>query len=336
MSGRSSNLDTGRKKGAAALSIISNSVLIVIKLIAGLMTGSVAIISEAVHSFLDLMASFMAWLAVRVSDSPADYDHPFGHGKTENLAALFEALLIVVGGIYIVKEAIEGLILGRELPSLKIGLVVMLLSSVINIFISRRLFKVGHETQSPALVADGWHLMTDVYTSGGIFAALLVIEVGRLINPAWDLTRIDGLSAAIVAFLIIRTGCSLGWDAVCNLVDHSLSPQEIALIEEHIKELHPGILSYRRLRTRRSGPFRMVIVDLVVDGSLTVSEAHFLGSRVVAGIKAHYPTMEVNFHLEPSEILKNSPSPPNDLAELEDPEVVKLLAKEVGPEGDGA
>ncbi|MDR1677203.1 MAG: cation diffusion facilitator family transporter [Deltaproteobacteria bacterium] len=324
------------KTRTAALSIGSNSVLIVIKLVAGFLTGSVAIISEAVHSFLDLVASFMAWMAVKVSDNPPDYDHPFGHGKTENLAALFEALLIVVGGIYIVKEAIEGLIEGRELPDLKIGLAVMLLSAIINIFISNRLFKIGHEAQSPALVADGWHLMTDVYTSGGIFVALLVIEVGRLINPSWDLTRIDGISAAIVAFMIIKTGCSLGWESICNLVDHSLSPQEISLIQEHIKELYPSIQGYRRLRTRRSGPFRMVIVDLVVDGCLTVTEAHLIGSKVVAGIKAHYPNMEVTFHLEPVDILKNSPAPSNDLVEIDDPEVNMLLSKELEAQGQEA
>ncbi|MDR0620369.1 MAG: cation diffusion facilitator family transporter [Deltaproteobacteria bacterium] len=316
------------KSRTATLSIFSNGGLIVIKLIAGVMTGSVAIISEAVHSFLDLMASFMAWAAVRVSDAPADYDHPFGHGKTENLAALFEALLIVVGGIYIIKEAIEGLIEGRDLPDLKIGLAVMFFSALVNVFISRRLFKIGHETQSPALVADGWHLMTDVYTSGGIFTALLVIEVGGFINPEWDLTRIDGLSAAIVAFMIIRTGCSLGWEAIGNLIDHSLSPQEIALIKEHIEELHPAIQGYRRLRTRRSGPFRLAIVDLIVDGCLTVNEAHLLGSKVVAGIKSHYPTMEVTFHLEPVEILKHFPPPKNDLVNIDDPDEEIRLAEE--------
>ncbi|MDR2366856.1 MAG: cation diffusion facilitator family transporter [Deltaproteobacteria bacterium] len=315
------------KTRTASLSIFSNSVLIVIKLFAGVMTGSVAIISEAVHSFLDLMASFMAWAAVRVSDAPPDYDHPFGHGKTENLAALFEALLIVVGGVYIVKEAIEGIIEGRDLPDLKIGLAVMFLSALINVFISRRLFRIGHETQSPALVADGWHLMTDVYTSAGIFAALLVIEVGGLINPEWDLSRIDGLSAAIVAFMIIRTGCSLGWEAICNLIDHSLSPQEIALIKEHIDELYPSIQGYRRLRTRRSGPFRLVIVDLVVDGNLTVSEAHLLGSKVVAGVRNHFPAIEVNFHLEPAEILKHAPPPKNDLVDIDDPEEEIRLAE---------
>jgi cation diffusion facilitator family transporter len=319
------------KTKTATLSIFSNSVLIVIKLIAGVMTGSVAIISEAVHSFLDLVASFMAWLAVRVSDAPPDYDHPFGHGKTENLAALFEALLIVVGGVYIVKEAIEGIIKGRDLPDLKIGLAVMFISSVINAFISRRLFKIGRETQSPALVADGWHLMTDVYTSGGIFAALLVIEVGKVINPAWDLSRIDGISAAIVAFMIIKTGFQLGWEAVGNLIDHSLNPEEIALIKEHIDELYPGIQGYRRLRTRRSGPFRIVVVDLVVDGRITVNEAHLLGSKMVSGIKTHFPTMEITFHLEPVQILKHSPPPKDDLVNIDNPDEEIRLAEESTP-----
>jgi cation diffusion facilitator family transporter len=299
VSGRDAGHPPGIKTRTARLSVFSNSVLIVMKLAAGLSTGSVAVVSEAVHSFLDLMASLMAWAAVRISDSPPDYDHPFGHGKTENLAALFEALLIVLGGAYIVKEAIEGLIEGRDLPDLKVGLLVMLASVMVNIFISRRLFKIGRETQSPALEADAWHLMTDVYTSAGIFAALLVIEVGEWINPAWDLSKVDGLAAVIVSFMIVKTGFSLGWEAVCNLIDHSLSPQEIGLIEEHIREGAPGIRGYQRLRTRRSGPFRIVLVDLLVDGDLTVSEAHALGVAVGRGIKDHFPAVDVTCHFEP-------------------------------------
>ncbi|MDR0354411.1 MAG: cation diffusion facilitator family transporter [Deltaproteobacteria bacterium] len=290
------------KTRTAALSIASNSVLIAVKLAAGISTGSVAIISEAVHSFLDLMAALMAWMAVRVSDNPPDYDHPFGHGKTENLAALFEALLIVFGGAFIVKESIEGLIRGRELPDLKIGLAVMFLATIVNIVISKRLFKIGRATQSPALEADAWHLMTDVYTSGGIFAALLIIEIGRWVAPSLDLTKVDGLSALIVSFMIIKTGCSLGWEAVCNLVDRRLSPQEIALIEEHIHEVSGGLYGYRRLRTRRSGPFRIVLVDLLVDGRLSVSEAHELSVKVVKGIRDHYPAVDVTCHFEPVDV----------------------------------
>jgi cation diffusion facilitator family transporter len=298
----SESFDAHVKTRCAALSIISNSSLIVVKLVAGLVTGSVAVVSEAVHSFLDLMASFMAWGAVRVSDAPPDYDHPFGHGKTENLAALFEALLIVVGGLFIARESVLGLLEGRELPNLTAGLAVMLLSSVVNFLISRKLFRVGRALGSPALEADAWHLRTDVYTSLGIFGALLVIELGRAVNPAWNLVVIDSLCALVVSLLIVKTGFSLGWSAGANLIDRRLSGQELTLIEEHIRELFPKVYAFRRLRTRRSGPFRLVLVDLVVDGRLSVFEAHALGARIVGGIKVHYPNADVTFHLEPADV----------------------------------
>ena len=289
------------KSRCAALSIASNSLLIVFKLIAGAATGSVAIIGEAVHSFLDLMASLMAWVAVRVSDHPPDYDHPFGHGRAENLAALMEALLIVIGGALIARESVLGFMEGKTLPSLKAGLVVMLVSSIINYLISRHLFKVGRALGSPALEADAWHLRTDVYTSFGIFLALLAIEAGRVINPAWNLNFIDSLCALLVSFLIVRTGVSLGWDSVSTLIDNRLSPKELLLISDHIQAFYPKVLSWRRLRTRRAGPFRIVIVDLVVDGRLSVSEAHGIGLEVVRAICQHFPGADVTFHLEPAD-----------------------------------
>jgi cation diffusion facilitator family transporter len=279
----------------------SNATLIVLKLLCGIFTGSVAIISEAVHSLLDLMASFLTFSAVRVSEHPPDADHPFGHGKAENLAALLEAILIVAGGLYIVREAIMGLIRGVELPNVALGVYVMFFSSLVNFFISRTLFRVGKKTNSPALMADGWHLRTDVYTSLSIMAALLAIHLGSLINPAWELDFIDSVAALVVSFFIVKTGWTLGWNAAANLIDHSLSPEELALIREHIEEFAPKIQGYRRLRTRRAGPFQIVEVDLLVDGRLPVSEAHAIGEKVVLGIQEHYPKADITFHLEPVE-----------------------------------
>ncbi|MDR2461049.1 MAG: cation diffusion facilitator family transporter [Deltaproteobacteria bacterium] len=283
----------------AFFSILSNSTLIVLKLVAGIITGSVAIISEAVHSCLDLLASFLTFLAVKYSDTPPDPDHPFGHGKVENLAALFEGILIIVGGLYIVKEAIEGLMEGHKLPSLTIGLAVMFVSSLVNFLVSRILFKAGKRTGSPALVADGWHLRTDVMTSLGIFGALLIIHLGNLINPAWKLDFIDSVAAMVVSFFIIKTGWALARDAVSTLVDHSLTKEELTLIREHIAQFAPRIKGYRKLRSRRSGPFQIVVVDLLVDGSLSVDEAHSLGMQVVSGIQEHFPKADITFHLEP-------------------------------------
>jgi cation diffusion facilitator family transporter len=287
------------KSRYAILSIISNSLLIIMKLVAGFLTGSVAIISEAVHSFLDFLASVMTFSAVKFSENPPDADHPFGHGKIENVAALFEALLIVAGGLYIVWEAVEGLIEGRELPSLTVGLGVMFVSSLVNFIVSHMLFKAGKKTSSPALIADAWHLRTDVLTSLGIFGALLVIHLGKLINPEWKLDFIDSAAAIVVSILIIKTGWTLGWEAVSNLIDHCLSPEELKLIEEHIGEHSPDVKGYRNLRSRRAGSFQMVVVDLLVDGRLSVTEAHEIGDKIVTGIREHYPQADITFHLEP-------------------------------------
>jgi cation diffusion facilitator family transporter len=206
----------------------------------------------------------------------------------------------VAGGVLIARESVAGLIEGKTLPSLKAGLLVMLLSTVVNLLISRHIFKVGKAVGSPALEADAWHLRTDVWTSLGIFLALSAIEIGRLVNPAWRLDFIDPACALAVSLLIVKTGASLGWDSVSTLIDNRLSPKELLLISDHIQAFYPRVLSYRRLRTRRAGPFRMVIVDLVVDGRLPVATAHALGQEVVMSICRHFPGADVTFHLEPS------------------------------------
>jgi cation diffusion facilitator family transporter len=207
----------------------------------------------------------------------------------------------VAGGVLIARESVAGLIEGKTLPSLKAGLLVMLLSTVVNLFVSRHIFKVGKAVGSPALEADAWHLRTDVYTSLGILLALSVIEVGRLIDPGLDLSLIDPICALLVSLLIIKTGATLCRDSVSTLIDNRLSPDELLLISDHIQALYPKIISWRRLRTRRAGPFRMVIVDLVVDGRLSVSEAHALGVEVVRAIRVHFPGADVTFHLEPDD-----------------------------------
>jgi cation diffusion facilitator family transporter len=280
------------------LSILSNSTLIVLKLAAGIATGSIAVISEAIHSFLDLLAAIMTFAAVRISGAPPDREHPFGHGKAENIAALFEALLIIAGGLYIVHESIEALAGGGSLPSPGPGVAVMFASSLINFLVSRHLFRTGRRYGSPALVTDAWHLMTDVYTSLGIFAALLAINVGRWIDPSLDLAFIDPAAAMCVSCLIIKTGWTLARDALATLVDHSLPDDDLQIIEETIRG-EPGIRGYRSLRTRRAGPFRFVTVELLVDGSLTVSEAHALGEEVALAVSGRFPRAEFFFHLEP-------------------------------------
>jgi cation diffusion facilitator family transporter len=279
--------------------VLSNSGLIVLKLTAGIATGSIAVISEAVHSFLDLLAAFMTFAAVRISGTPPDHDHPFGHGKAENLAALFEAVLIIGGGLYIVREAVHGLAEGRGPDTAVPGAAVMFLSSAANFMVSRHLFATGRRYASPALVTDGWHLMTDVYTSLGIFGALLAIHAAGWIDPGLDLGFLDPVAAMCVSFFIMKTGWTLARDAMANLIDHSLPDADLKVMIDSIRGGVPGIRGYRRLRTRRSGPFQIVVVDLLVDGRMSVSDAHARGVEVAGALSARFPRADVTFHLEP-------------------------------------
>ena len=290
----------GREKaGAALVSIISNSALVLLKLLAGLLTGSVAILSEAIHSGMDLVAAVMAYVSVRVADKPADSHHPYGHGKAEHLAALFEGALIVGAGAAIIWQAAKGFFSPEPLPGLGLGALVMLISAVVNILVSRFLFRVGRRTESAALVADAWHLRTDVYTSLGVFAALGGIMLGQRVNPDLNLAFLDPLCAVIVALMILKAGIKLTWEAIGQLLDHSLSPEELKLVKSHIRQYAPEIVGYGAIKTRRSGSCRVVFMELIVDGAMNVEEAHALGERVADSIREHFPDSQITFHLEP-------------------------------------
>ncbi len=172
-----------RKTRVAILSVASNSLLILLKIGVGILIGSVAVISEAIHSAVDLVAALIALFAVRTASQAADERHPYGHGKFENISGTVEGLLIFFAAAWIIYSAVRKLMHPGELETPSWGVLVMLVSAIVNIVVSRRLFKVGRETDSVALQADGWHLRTDVYTSLGVMLGLLVIWVVGRISP---------------------------------------------------------------------------------------------------------------------------------------------------------
>jgi len=183
------------KVSIARLSILSNSFLIVLKLAVGFISGSVSIISEAIHSSMDLIAAVIAFFSVKVSDTPPDSRHPYGHGKVENISGVIEALLIFIAAIWIIIEGVKKLLSNDiKLESIGIGSAVMLVSAVLNAFVSGRLYKVARETKSVALEADALHLKTDVYTSLGVAVGLGLI---MLTGINW----LDPVVAILVAFL---------------------------------------------------------------------------------------------------------------------------------------
>ncbi len=288
-----------RKSNVALLSVISNSTLVLLKLIVGLTIGSVSVISEAIHSGVDLLAAVIAFVAVRTAAKPADEDHPFGHGKVENISGTVEALLIFVAACWILYEAIKKLRNPEPLDEAGWGVAVMLLSVAANIFVSKRLFKVGQETDSVALKADAWHLRTDVYTSFGVMAGLAIIVVGGLIFPGINLQWVDPVAAIIVAVLIVRAAYHLTLESARDLVDVGLPAYEVEEVRKHIIAFAPTIRGIHRLRTRKAGASRFVEFHIRVDATMSVDESHRIADMITCSIKQHFPGTTVTIHIEP-------------------------------------
>ena len=288
-----------RKSNAALLSVISNACLVVLKLVVGAMIGSVSVISEAIHSGVDLLAAVIAFFAVRKSSKPADEDHPFGHGKVENISGTIEALLIFLAAVWIIFEAVKKLQNPEPLNDAWLGVVVMLISVTANIFVSKNLFLVGKETDSIALMADAWHLRTDIYTSLGVFGGLAVIFAGGIVLPGADLRWVDPAVAIGVALLIIRAAYHLTVESARDLVDVGLPPEEVDDIRRHIRAFAPTIRGFHRLRTRKAGPSRFVEFHIRVDASMSVDESHRITDMITCSIKQHYPGTTVTIHIEP-------------------------------------
>ncbi len=283
------------KKSTARLSIISNTLLVIMKLAVGLAIGSVSIISEAIHSGIDLIAALIAYLSVKKSSEPPDAEHTFGHGKFEDFSGLIEAVLIFVAAILIVREAIMKLMgQGEELDMslLLAGIAVMFISAVANWLVSSRLMKAAKETESIALEADAWHLRTDVYTSLGIFAGLVLINL-----TGWKF--LDPLFAILVALFITKAAYDLTRRAVSDLMDTRLPKDEEEKIRSILSEHYLQYASFHELRTRRSGSDRFMDLHLVVSRNLKVNDAHLLSDHLESDLRAEFPRANVTIHFEP-------------------------------------
>ncbi|MEN6547084.1 MAG: cation diffusion facilitator family transporter [Armatimonadia bacterium] len=290
-----------RKTGVASLSVASNTILVILKLIVGIQIGAVSIISESLHSGVDLVAAIIALLAVRASAQEPDEEHPYGHGKYENISGAIEALLIFGAAAWIIYEAIHKLLKPAPLETLGWGMLVMLVSSVANIIVSTQLFRVARDTDSLALEADAWHLRTDVYTSAGVLLGLSVIWIGRILAPGVHLEWLDPVAAITVAFLIIKAAWDLTAKSVSGLLDTRLDPEELDWIRHHLETLQPQVCGVHHLRTRKSGATRFVDLHLVVQCEMPLVEAHALNDAISAAIHEHFPDTRVLIHTEPCE-----------------------------------
>jgi cation diffusion facilitator family transporter len=278
------------KTRIARLSVASNSLLIVMKLIVGIMSGSVSIISEAIHSSMDLLAAIIAFFAVRVSDTPPDSKHPYGHGKVENISGVIEGILILVAAAMIIVEAIKKL-LGEpfELDSIWIGSLVMLVSAIINTIVSRKLYKVARETHSVALEADALHLRTDVYTSLGVAIGLGLIIVTGI---KW----LDPVVAILVAFFIIKESYNLISRAFSPLLDTAWGDTEIEDLERRLNNME---VNYHDLRTRVAGNYRFIDIHVEIPESESVGNAHNYCDKIEDALKDAFSNLTVTIHVEP-------------------------------------
>jgi cation diffusion facilitator family transporter len=287
-----------RAAGTARLSILSNSFLILMKLVVGALSGSVSIISEAIHSLMDLVAAIMAFFSIRIAARPADADHPYGHGKVENVSGVIEAALIVVAAGLIIMESIRKLFTGWTIEHLELCVGVMAASGAVNLLVSRRLYRVAHEEQSVALEADALHLKTDVYTSFGVGGGLLVILlIQRLFHAPW-VAVLDPVVAMVIAAFIVREAWKMLRSAFAPLVDSSIPPAELALLQKRV-EMYPQVRIHA-VRTRRSGKTRYIDFHLVVPETMSVKAAHELCDEIERELAKELPNTSVLIHVEPS------------------------------------
>jgi len=277
---------------AAALSVVSNTTLVVAKLAAGLAMGSVSVMSEAVHSGLDLAAALIALFSVRRSSQPPDEEHRYGHGKIENLSALVEALLIFVAVGWIVAEALRELLGGAEVASLGVGFVVMAASGLVNYAVSEHLFRVGRRADSLALQADALHLRTDVYTSASVALGLVVIHFTGA-------SVLDPIIALGVAALILKAAWDLILKSLGPLLDVRLPVQEEKVLREIVESFRDEYVEFHKLRTRKAGPERHIDLHLVVHPDRSLADAHDLADRIEQAVEERWDRTSLLIHMEP-------------------------------------
>lgn len=281
----------GKEKRSIALtSVIAAVFLTGFKLVIGLLTGSLGILSEALHSSLDLAAAVITFFAVKISDTPPDEDHNFGHGKIENYSALIETLLLVVTCVWVVYEAVRRMVTNEVHIDVTVwSFIVIITSIVIDFGRSRALYKVAKKHESQALEADALHFSTDIWSS-------LVVLIG-LIGAAFNYYYADPIAALIVAVIVLTVSYRLGKRSFDALIDRA--PRGL---KERIEKIISGILEvkhYHDIKIRESGPLKFVELNIHVDNNITIDRAHEISHMVEEAISTKIKNVKVMVHIEP-------------------------------------
>lgn len=263
-----------------------------LKTLAYALTGSVALLSDALESLVNVVTAVAALIAIRVAAMPADDNHPYGHHKAEFFSAVLEGVMIIIAALLIMREAVTGLMDPQPLELPTLGIVISLAATVINAVWSRVLVRVGQRERSPALVADGRHLFTDVVTSAGV-----IVGVVLAMTTGWWL--LDPLVAIIVAVNILWSGAKVIRESLSGLMDEAVSPETMARIHSVIASTGEGAVEAHDVRTRHAGRATFIDFHLVVPGDTTVFHAHEICDRIEAGLRRALGEVRITIHVEP-------------------------------------
>lgn len=279
------------KQKVALSSIFGALIITTLKLVVGLMTNSLGLLSEAAHSGLDLIAAGMTYFAVTISGKAPDREHQFGHGKVENLSALFETLLLIATCGWIIYEALHRLAHGGvEIEPSVWGFVVIIISIVVDITRSRALSKAARKYNSQALEADALHFSSDVWSSLVVLMGLVLLSFG--------ITWMDAVAALIVAVLVLSVSFRMGTKTVNVLIDGSMPIADERWLNEYLSGLKEPVMGYHGLRTRMAGSGVFIEVHLVFKPELTIEETHNIGDTIIENIQKRYPDANVTTHFD--------------------------------------
>jgi len=295
-----------REKKSAALSSVFAAVgLTTFKIIVGILTGSLGILAEAAHSALDLVAALVTFFAVRLSGKPADEEHRYGHGKIENLSALFETVLLLVTAVWIIYEATQRLFFKPVDVEVSVwAFLVMIVSIVIDYTRSRVLYRAAKAHNSQALEADALHFSTDIWSSSVVILGLVCVSISKAFPSLVFLEKADAIAAAVVALIVVYVSLEMGARTVHGLLD--TAPKGLVEKIKLAVEAIPGVADCHNVRVRYSGPIFFVDAHVLVDGSQTLTEAHLLTEKIEQVICAIAPGADVTVHPEPAGMLQNS------------------------------
>lgn len=284
--------NSNKKVKVAFLSILSNTLLILLKLVAGFLSGSVSIISEAIHSSVDLIASIVAFFSVRLSSKPADDLHPYGHGKIENISGIIEGILILLASFMIIFESVRKIFNPSEINNSSLAILIMFISGLVNFFVSKTLYKVAKEEDSMALEADALHLKTDVYTSLGVGIGILLIKLTGI-------HILDSIVAIIVALMIIKESIDLIKNGFGEILDKRLSDYDELEIKSIIEKYNNMFIDYHKLKTRKSGNMKHIDFHITLNPAVTVKESHDIISKIKKAMNEKFKNVRVTIHVDP-------------------------------------